>query len=362
MEDLAIAALAHAGSAVFHAVVHIAGHESYDALKLGLHKRLLHNHDVARALRESLVAALKLVEHDCVTSSGLPKKQVKRAFDSLRSQSLQLFALNTLEEKRTDDEGVQVPTDDSQLSELSDALLRLASDAPDSVRAALRQNFGRAFSFAFTEIGLKHNDAVRTAVFYSLLVSARRSAAGSDIALKNIASQLERGMAMLESERGDRRVGREFQETTSKRLQEIVGQIGEMAELQEKLLAIVSSKAHSGREAHAYLVVSDEDRCPLAFARVCEAEITIGRDPRSGIPLPHSKVSRNHARLVVRADSAELRDLGSSNGTYVNGIRIDRSMSIGPGDEIAIGPFRIELRAPDVKFEQLVTFETVSDV
>ena len=51
MVDFASGALAFVGASVFSAAVHVAGHESFHAVKLGLHKRLLRNHDVARALR-----------------------------------------------------------------------------------------------------------------------------------------------------------------------------------------------------------------------------------------------------------------------------------------------------------------------
>jgi hypothetical protein len=139
MEALAIAALAHAGSAIFRAVVHIAGHESYDSLKLRLNKRLLHNHDLERALHESLVAALKLVEGDAIATSGLHKKEIKLAFNALRAQSLQQLALTIADAQMSGEGSVDLATDKRQQTEFTKAVLSLASDAPEPVRAALHE-------------------------------------------------------------------------------------------------------------------------------------------------------------------------------------------------------------------------------
>jgi ABC-type multidrug transport system ATPase subunit len=58
-------------------------------------------------------------------------------------------------------------------------------------------------------------------------------------------------------------------------------------------------------------------------------------------PLDHPHVSRRHAQLLVDAGRVLLGDLGSANGTYVNGRRITGQVPLNQGDRIDIGPFSL---------------------
>jgi two-component system cell cycle response regulator len=64
---------------------------------------------------------------------------------------------------------------------------------------------------------------------------------------------------------------------------------------------------------------------------------TIGRQPRTDIRLNEQKVSRSHARILVRGRQCWLEDLKSSNGTYINKIRISQPQVLNDGDLITIG-------------------------
>jgi ABC transport system ATP-binding/permease protein len=57
--------------------------------------------------------------------------------------------------------------------------------------------------------------------------------------------------------------------------------------------------------------------------------------------LDHPHVSRIHASLTVDGDRVVLADLGSSNGTFVNGVRLTRPSVLSVGDSIDIGPFSL---------------------
>lgn len=57
--------------------------------------------------------------------------------------------------------------------------------------------------------------------------------------------------------------------------------------------------------------------------------------------LDHPHVSRRHACLKVDGDNVELTDLGSANGTHVNGRRISEPTLLRPGDRIDVGPFSL---------------------
>ncbi len=76
---------------------------------------------------------------------------------------------------------------------------------------------------------------------------------------------------------------------------------------------------------------------PAAGSRVVlEREVVIGRDPRCELPIGAADVSRRHARIVPDAGGHRVVDLGSTNGTWVNGQSIT-SHRLSPGDRIELG-------------------------
>lgn len=88
-------------------------------------------------------------------------------------------------------------------------------------------------------------------------------------------------------------------------------------------------------------------RCWLAgehrrFALV-QGEQIIGRDPDAAVPLDSPRVSRRHARVVVRGTLVTIEDLGSKNGTFVNGLRLEGSRELMRGETVRIGPFSLVL-------------------
>jgi ABC transport system ATP-binding/permease protein len=77
--------------------------------------------------------------------------------------------------------------------------------------------------------------------------------------------------------------------------------------------------------------------------------VVIGRLPGVDIVVDDTRISRQHARLSRRGNQIQIEDLGSSNGTFVNGERITSPQTVQDGDQIGLGQFlrfRIHL-APD---------------
>jgi serine phosphatase RsbU (regulator of sigma subunit) len=70
----------------------------------------------------------------------------------------------------------------------------------------------------------------------------------------------------------------------------------------------------------------------------------IGRQPDSQVLLESLAVSRHHAALVVSESGCFVEDLGSSNGTFVNGQRIEGRHLFGEQDTLQIGPYKFSLR------------------
>lgn len=73
-------------------------------------------------------------------------------------------------------------------------------------------------------------------------------------------------------------------------------------------------------------------------------ELTIGRDPESDIFLNDVTVSRNHAVVERSGEDVSVRDVGSLNGTYVNGECADRAV-LHDGDVLQIGTFQMVFKA-----------------
>jgi hypothetical protein len=73
---------------------------------------------------------------------------------------------------------------------------------------------------------------------------------------------------------------------------------------------------------------------------------TIGRNEENDIFLVDPSVSRNHATLQLEPDGATLNDLGSTNGTFVNGERVTMAR-VKSGDVIAFGNTQMRLEARD---------------
>lgn len=73
--------------------------------------------------------------------------------------------------------------------------------------------------------------------------------------------------------------------------------------------------------------------------------LRIGRLPGSDLKLSHDSVSRSHAELRHDGSGWTLLDLGSTNGTHVNGSRIMGAVTVRPGDRVAFGHTTFRLTA-----------------
>lgn len=75
-------------------------------------------------------------------------------------------------------------------------------------------------------------------------------------------------------------------------------------------------------------------------------QLEIGRERPAGLILDDQQVSRRHARVSAADGGAIVEDLGSRNGTFVNGNEIHSPTRLGPGDHLLVGVTVLELRTP----------------
>jgi hypothetical protein len=83
------------------------------------------------------------------------------------------------------------------------------------------------------------------------------------------------------------------------------------------------------------------DRKPVQVYELDQPVIRIGRGESSDVLIDNVSVSRRHAEIREESGAWLLRDLGSSNGTFLNGQRVSADQPLRPGDEISFGKFSI---------------------
>lgn len=80
--------------------------------------------------------------------------------------------------------------------------------------------------------------------------------------------------------------------------------------------------------------------------------LEIGREASTSLPIDDEQASRLHARVTAEGDHALVEDLGSTNGTYLNGQPIEGQRTLRPGDRLRVGLTVFELRtAADVQLQ-----------
>lgn len=104
------------------------------------------------------------------------------------------------------------------------------------------------------------------------------------------------------------------------------------------------------------LIVSDGKR---ERALVLVDKILVGRDPTCDVSHEDDLLSRRHAEFVAGSDSVTVRDLGSRNGIFVNGLRT-AERAIYPGDVVQVGPLRV-LYAHDVRPASILPEQVIAD-
>jgi FHA domain-containing protein len=110
------------------------------------------------------------------------------------------------------------------------------------------------------------------------------------------------------------------------------------------LTAMLPGEIRQGRvRAPASMTLLSGPRSGTGFFPLDSAELTIGRGENAGITLADPGISRMHARIVREGDDFVVEDLGSTNGTEVNGQLVKRRR-LADGDRVRLGSSTLQFR------------------
>ena len=84
---------------------------------------------------------------------------------------------------------------------------------------------------------------------------------------------------------------------------------------------------------------------PARRVAIGPGPLTIGRGAQAGLVLPSGDVSRSHCVIALEGEAAIVTDLGSTNGTVVDGRRAEGPVRLTPGARLALGPFTLVYRS-----------------
>lgn len=91
------------------------------------------------------------------------------------------------------------------------------------------------------------------------------------------------------------------------------------------------------------VIISEKGGQQTKYDFVNKTEITIGRMKGNDIVLPKGNVSKQHTRIFKRDNGYFIADMGSTNGTYVNGRKVSTEQALAEIDKIYIGDFILQL-------------------
>ena len=316
-------------SATVHAAFHVAGHESFRSLTIWRHRRLLRNHDVANALRESFLAAIAVLEKRFRGEHPDRKLRAagRQAFDRVRASVADYP--NADDQNLVGDGQIEaLPTNDKAREQLTARVIAAAQPCPDQVESLIQECFADTFATAFMEIGIKTNPAAREAITHVLLMSMVESTNASVEAVRTLLEFVSEPVATREGQMSLQRSQEDFAERTDQHFAQVLLELSSVRELVE---------ADRGPML-AYLILADSAGFPLLRQAIRKQLVTIGRHESNTVVLQNRRVSNEHATFHFSRDGIEIRDK-SRHGIRLNGSLVTDRSHVRFGDWIEIEPY-----------------------
>lgn len=81
----------------------------------------------------------------------------------------------------------------------------------------------------------------------------------------------------------------------------------------------------------------------VAHLAIARTRATIGREADNDLIIQRATVSSHHAELIADQDGFSIRDLRSTNGTWINNVRVSEAVRFGPNDRVRVAHFGLEV-------------------
>lgn len=107
--------------------------------------------------------------------------------------------------------------------------------------------------------------------------------------------------------------------------------------------AVAPGEQRRGSRPPRELVVHPPDGRPRVVP-LDGQPVTLGRAPSMTVQLDDVYVSDEHVLIAPSDDGWSVRDLGSTNGTYLNGAKVTQPTPLSAGDQLRLGKTRVEVR------------------
>ena len=106
---------------------------------------------------------------------------------------------------------------------------------------------------------------------------------------------------------------------------------------------VARAEPHASAETPRRLVITSGPREGMEIDLPAE-QLTIGRSSESGLVIRDDYTSTHHARLMLWDENWVIQDLDSTNGTFLDGVRVTLPTAVLPGTPVTIGTTTFELR------------------